>query len=419
VLSSSLAWRASIAVAMLVGFYVLAIAIMLLLLYLPIVMWQFIYALKEWEWQCLQILTVVVWFFCLTFAVSLGSAIFPRPGHFEPPGPRLRASDHPALFALLRETAKAVDQAMPAEVFLTLDWSAWVTERGGIALAARTVGAGALARGLRILHGAGPAFEAYVKQEFDPVLSAGYRPPFAEGFARFVRAPSVALMIGGFLEEEIKTAKAGPYDGHPPQRDRLARLEGLPAGKPLVDDPPAISLLQNVPELEKQLLAAVTGKTGNCELPAVEWDDIGPVVYLPSYRKMLEEHGGVLRGITPAMLPEAMTSTRFVNYLAAIGKGAADPEAAIDQAAYFSNDVIGAALVNLLLQRGWSMEVALGMPVTLRLGQNCIEPFTILPRFVDRSLTAEVWREECEALGIADVDLGSVPIVAEEEKKEN
>lgn len=500
--SSSLAWRVLIAVALLVGFYGFALAIILLLLFIPFAQWQF---LHSWNLR--------IAFFCVVGAILIGAAIVPRPDQFVPPGPRLTAKDHPALFARLAETAKAVGQAMPVEVYLIFDLNAWVTERGGVmgfgsrrvmglglpllqilsiselravlahefghyyggdtrlgpwiyktrgaigrtlasleghsqalqtvflaygrlflsitqaisrqqeysadALAARTFGVDPLVQGLRTIHGAGPAFVAYLNQEFGPVLNAGYRPRFAEGFAQFVKVPHIASRIAGILEEEVKTAKAEPYDSHPPLRDRLAKLATFPASKALVLYAPAISLLQNVPELEKQLLATATHKVGIRDLPSIEWDDVGRAVYLPSYRDILNEHAAVLVGITPVMLPETATSKVFANYLAAKGKLAANSETATDQSLEFGNAIVGAALVNLLTQRGWLMQAQPGIPVTLCQGEQSVQPFTILPSLIDHSLTAEAWREQCKSLDIADVDLGSIPLAEKQEKKES
>lgn len=82
-------------------------------------------------------------------------------------------------------------------------------------LAALTVGSKPLITGLRTIHGAGLSFSAYWHSECAPVLNAGFQPPLAEGFHRFVQARPIADAINKNVEEELKAGKADPYDTHP------------------------------------------------------------------------------------------------------------------------------------------------------------------------------------------------------------
>lgn len=64
-------------------------------------------------------------------AVLLWSAL-PRIDRFEPPGPELQPDDAPELFAAIRGVARAVDQREPEHVYLIDDVNAFVTHRGGM-----------------------------------------------------------------------------------------------------------------------------------------------------------------------------------------------------------------------------------------------------------------------------------------------
>jgi hypothetical protein len=75
---------------------------------------------------------------------------------------------------------------------------------------------------LRTIHGAGSVFHLYWRNEGAPVLQAGFCPPLAEGFHRFVHARPIEKAIGEQLAEELKSGKADPYDTHPPLRERIA-----------------------------------------------------------------------------------------------------------------------------------------------------------------------------------------------------
>jgi Zn-dependent protease with chaperone function len=116
-----LAQRALLAVALMIGFYVLALAIAVGLLWIP-------YA----EWTYVGRLHIKIALACVASAAALVWAIIPRVDRFEAPGPTLEETSHRDLFKVIREVAVATRQEMPAEVYLVSDVNAWVTHRGGI-----------------------------------------------------------------------------------------------------------------------------------------------------------------------------------------------------------------------------------------------------------------------------------------------
>src|SRR5262245_13835004 len=106
----SLTGRALLAVALMIGFYVLAIAMALALFWIPyaVVVYAHRISLK------LTIGAVVMGFLILW-------SILPRRDKFVPPGPRLDAARPPRLFEELRSVAYATGQAMPGDVYLVND----------------------------------------------------------------------------------------------------------------------------------------------------------------------------------------------------------------------------------------------------------------------------------------------------------
>ena len=119
--SPSLAGRAVLAVGLMLGFYILAVAMAGALLYIP-------YA----EWTYAGKLHLKLALFCILGAGTIFWAILPRPDRFVPPGPALHPNDHPKLFEVLVGIATATQQEMPSEVYLTAEVNAWVMHRGGI-----------------------------------------------------------------------------------------------------------------------------------------------------------------------------------------------------------------------------------------------------------------------------------------------
>jgi Zn-dependent protease with chaperone function len=114
----SFAGRFAAAIALTIGFYVLALAIAAALLAVAILPWV--------AHHGNPFLTITG----LVLGVSVLVAIFPRRHRFEAPGLRVSEEDQPGLLALVREEADAAGEPMPDEVYLTLDANAAVTEAG-------------------------------------------------------------------------------------------------------------------------------------------------------------------------------------------------------------------------------------------------------------------------------------------------
>ena len=119
--SPSLAARAFAAVSLMVGFYVLALAIAAALIAIPV---------AEYVWA--DRIDARIAIFCILGALAILRAIAPRPDRFEAPGPLLTQSEHPKLFTTLDEIARSTDQTMPAAVYLVPEVNAWVAQRGGV-----------------------------------------------------------------------------------------------------------------------------------------------------------------------------------------------------------------------------------------------------------------------------------------------
>lgn len=119
--SQTLARRATLAVLLTIGFYLMAFAMAAVLLFIP-------YA----EWTYGGRIHIKILLFCLIGAGVILWSIIPRIDRFKPPGPRLRAQEHPELFSVLEEVARKTRQEMPAEVYAVGEMNAWVTDRGGI-----------------------------------------------------------------------------------------------------------------------------------------------------------------------------------------------------------------------------------------------------------------------------------------------
>jgi heat shock protein HtpX len=117
--SASLAHRARKAIALTIGFYVLALSIAGLLLWIP---WAEARYSDSHQPQLL-----ILW---LAAGAILWS-ILPRRERFEAPGALLTADEHPDLFRVVGSVAQAARQPMPTEIYLVRELNAWVRSRGG------------------------------------------------------------------------------------------------------------------------------------------------------------------------------------------------------------------------------------------------------------------------------------------------
>lgn len=119
--SSSLAVRAVLAVVLMIGFYLLALAISAGLLYIPFAeIFYFHHITPKLDLVCFIAGMAILW------------SVLPRFDKFVAPGPALTAQQDPRLFAEIETVARSVDQAPPSEVYLIPDVNAWVSQRGGI-----------------------------------------------------------------------------------------------------------------------------------------------------------------------------------------------------------------------------------------------------------------------------------------------
>jgi heat shock protein HtpX len=113
--------RIAVSLLLMVGFYLLAVAIAGALLFVP-----------YYEFTSLHRIQGRITVFCVITALAILWSILPRWDRFQPPGPRLLPHAQPELFDLVRRVSIETGQAMPADIFLVPEVNAWVSHRGGI-----------------------------------------------------------------------------------------------------------------------------------------------------------------------------------------------------------------------------------------------------------------------------------------------
>ncbi len=486
--ASSLAARAALAVALMFGFYLMALAIAGFLL-------GFVYVNVVYAERIYVRLVI----FCIVGAGLILWSIIPRPDRFIAPGPSLSSEEQPRLLKTLAGVASATEQEMPSEVYLVPDVNAWVANRGGVMgfgsrrvmglglpllqvlsvselravlahefghfyggdtklgpwvyktraaigrtlqglaqhssvlqapflwygkmflrithavsrqqelsadrLAARVAGARPLIEGLKRVHGAGPAFNAYWSNEAMPVLSHGFRPPLAAGFGRYLASSEVAETLSTYVSRELKEGAADPYDTHPSLRERIAALQGEQERGEPTGEPPAISLLEDVEGLEGRLLKFLSDEKTVGALKAVTWEDVGERVWIPAWEAHVKANANALKDVTVAALPGIAADLEGWARERSLGEDSASPEERRGQ----TSATVGAALAVALKRRGWTFECAPGDEVVLISGGTRIAPFGVLSRLGSGELSPQDWERTCREAGIADLRLLEEP----------
>jgi len=141
--------RSVLVLALMIGFYVLALGIAAVLFAIAYL------ASQGNDW------TVRLALPCFFLAIAVLLSLMPRRDQFDPPGPRLEESAEPRLFAFIREIAGDMHQRMPDDIYLDHDANIWVAQRGG------TLGFG----GRRVMSIGLPLLQALPAAEFKAVLA--------------------------------------------------------------------------------------------------------------------------------------------------------------------------------------------------------------------------------------------------------
>jgi len=277
-------------------------------------------------------------------------------------------------------------------------------------LAAHVVGARPLAEGLKKIHAAAPAFGYYWSNEVAPVLQAGFVPPLAAGFRRFVAGEIGQKALAAAHEQSLQEDEGDALDTHPPLRERLKALAGCRPGDTITADPFAITLLADPQALERAVIAPALPPADGQQLPPIQWSEVGERVYQPIWQTETQgaaAHCGPLTvgalGQQASALSETLGAKLFPEW-----------EVALTEVRQLRGHwALGAALAVALSQAGWATDVAPGEPAMLRGPAGAVDPFGTVQALVKGELSAEAWADQCERAGIAGVEmLGTAPVPA-------
>jgi hypothetical protein len=231
------------------------------------------------------------------------------------------------------------------------------------------------------------------------VLGSGYLPPVTLGFAQFLECQHVTASMDALVKHYEEAGETNQYDTHPSLRDRVAALAPLATGA-MADTRPAIVLLRDLPSCERRVLAAVSGDLAS--LKSIAWTDVGQKVYVPIWRKRLEQYGKLLSGRTVATAPTTRADFIRIGRATLAKHEEAQDEESIGRAWQLVIAGIGLALVS----NGWTAQTPPGLEVMLRRGGEELRPYTELNAVVEGKVPPADWHSRCAALGIGHLLLG-------------
>jgi Zn-dependent protease with chaperone function len=271
-------------------------------------------------------------------------------------------------------------------------------------LACYVAGSQSLAEGLCNIHRAAATFGAYWSHVVAPVAANGFRPPLADGYARFMTAPAIAKAAAAALETQLAGGAADPLNSHPPLNARLEKARSLAIPARHNDERPAVTLIDDLPSLEQLLLKKLAPDVNVAGLKSIHWDSAGAEVYIPLWRSMTAPLQPLLAQRTVSALPDALS------LLPELTNRIPDPPGTLltrEQRMGRAVEALSYMLTLTLVDHGWQLYLQPGQFYLERDGVK-LESGSVVANLKSGKLTAASWVEYCHKNGIGDWPLSGV-----------
>ncbi len=253
------------------------------------------------------------------------------------------------------------------------------------ALAARTVSAGALARGLLKIESAAACFDGYFG-EFRMALQGGLRLPFVNGFEHMMSASESAPRIAKLVEDSIAHRKPDPFDSHPPTRERIAALAQSKA-KPASDsERRSICWFMNLDEIERALLVHATRRRDVEKLREIRWDQTAELMWIPIWESRCRKSAKLLRGRTVSEMPQLVVDAEKIG-IKMLGVDNYDEYVAAGLS------LLGAAFGLALHRRGWISTTEPGSAMSFSRGKATLRPMEMVSELAQDPEAVAAWGE--------------------------
>lgn len=269
------------------------------------------------------------------------------------------------------------------------------------AFAASIAGASSLKTALARLHGYGNVYQMYWSGLVEPTLTTGFLPQIEQGLLQAFASDVGKRTADVLLDEAMKVAE-DEFDTHPPLRDRVAALEGLPAG-PVENSGASLSLLDDPQALWTDLLRSLSPK-GFAKLQAIDWEDVGKKVYLDPWRLLRDLNRKHLGELTVGQLPKFLlrssrSGTKLLDHDGSYHDG--------ERRVLLILQVAVAAVALSLLEAGWTFIASPSHGSLFERDGKSASPDRFVQALATGQLSQPQWLQLCELLGIRDIPLAS------------
>ena len=263
-------------------------------------------------------------------------------------------------------------------------------------IAAKVTTPQAVVSALRRIAVVSPAFSSYLSDEVMPVIRAGFLPPIAAGFDRFLSSDRVRSMSKQILASVESSQETDPFDTHPTLQDRISALGETASAEVGESGGSATDVLRDFEAHANTLSLHAIGSDTAAQLAPLSWDRVGEAVYGAGWRKTTRAYSHWLRQFTVDDLPSGTGAYRH------LGSGLAgkDEDPYGHQQVARAMSVLAAAIACLLIERGWRVVTSPGRPLSLVFGSDEFEPYLAVHALVTGSMSPHEWKARCAELGV-------------------
>lgn len=297
-------------------------------------------------------------------------------------------------------------------------------------IAANSVGPQEAANVLKRLEVASRVLPRYWSHYVVPALEAGYNPPIAEGFTRYLDDSGFGQSLRVFAEEMIvDLVSFDEYETHPDTTRRLDYINKLHSGAVQPGLSPiersGATLLQDLRTLERDTLGLVVGPDAAMNLRTVDWPEATANAMPPHWRRVAAPHAETFEGHTFRSLADIAIGVQAWGVALKVPQGVSAPAHLAglrDIPEDHHDSIVGFALYTTLasglLASGGRLEGFMpGSKQRFSLNGREIEISEIMDHLIGEEPDAERWRAECAKLGIGEIRIDAAnPVHSEDER---
>ncbi len=253
--------------------------------------------------------------------------------------------------------------------------------------------ASALAR-LPLAHA---AYSAFLREEYGPVLDAGFRAPYLDGFRSFIHHEEVAVRADEVASAVLGVSGHSRYDSHPPIPERIR----------LLGEDPVDMLARPVPTATASTLLCdrhgvdawlVQAQLRGAHAQHLDWSEVPKKVLVPAWRRTMSDTvASAAPDLGASTLPtdEDGLAELGTSLASKVGRAAARP----DRIALARN-VVPAVIGTAAIDGGWEAVASIGATVMFSKGGETFDLIAEWEAVLNGDEPAQHWVRVADAAGL-------------------